>query len=115
MKPASTLPRAAGPAPRLIGGSGGGGVARRSCLTVVPAKNAPAVASLPPGGATLRAAPGTAARVGMARYATPEFPLELGTLRGAAVLAIPTDTSTRPWEIEVSGSAPVTVCGMSAS
>jgi hypothetical protein len=106
-------PSAAGPAPQLV--SPGGGVSEKgSCLRVKPTRGAPSVVSLPPGGAILRGSPGQTAQVSLRRYATLSFPIDAGTLRHSAVLEIPEDRSTRPWQMELDSSGPVTVCGLSA-
>ncbi len=55
---------------------------------------------LPPGGAVLRAQPGSRAELRLRRYARASFPVRLGTLNGGepATLRIPTDRSPEPWE-----------------
>ena len=70
--------------------------------------------SLAPGGADLATSGPGETTVRLRRYATASFPITGGTMRGddAAALVIPTDRSTEPWEIELTGSQPVRVCGV---
>jgi hypothetical protein len=68
------------------------------------------VVSLPPGGAGL-IAPGTAgASLTLRRYAGDSFPVSPGVLHGQARLVIPTDRSSRPWQLKVDAPGPVRVC-----
>ncbi len=82
----------------------------RGCRTVARSGEAPPVIELPPGGATLTAPPGVAAKLSLRRFATTSFPIVVGTLQGAARLSIPTDRSERPWQLQVDANGPVTVC-----
>jgi hypothetical protein len=68
------------------------------------------VVELPRGGATLFAPRGVRATLSLRRFATASFPIVVGTLEGAARLAIPTDRSTRPWQLQVDANGPVTLC-----
>jgi hypothetical protein len=88
----------------------GARVAERGCVTVRPARNAPAVLSLPPGGATLDPARGVTATLRLRRFAASSFPISAGTLRGPARLDIPRDRSRRPWLLQVEAAGEVTVC-----
>lgn len=94
--------------PEPPGGDTGG------CVDVAAAgdPNAPATVELPPGGAVIEAGSGAPARIGLRRYATGRFPVDLGTVeRGeAARLAAPADASQQPWEISVTSVEPVRVC-----
>jgi hypothetical protein len=85
--------------------------AAQGCRTLVPAAGAPAVITLPPGGATLETAPGISADLSLRRFASASFPVHVATLRGAARLDIPRDRSGRPWEMQVRANGKVTVCG----
>jgi hypothetical protein len=70
----------------------------------------PAVAEVPRGGAVLINLSQVGAEVRLHRYAD-DFPADLGGLapRGSARLAIPLDSASRSWELQISGTA-VDVC-----
>jgi hypothetical protein len=72
-----------------------------------------APATLPPGGAILRAAGTAPAKVDLRRFATEDAPVELGRLDAgrAAVLAIPTDRSPVPWQLQVPAGGRLELCG----
>jgi hypothetical protein len=87
-----------------------GGVRTGVCTTVVgTGPNAPVV-DLPPEGATLSARRGLQAALGLRRYASGSFPVDPGALRGAERLIIPTDRSSRLWQLRIETASPVTVC-----
>jgi hypothetical protein len=104
-------PTPAGPAPRLIAPLGALPGTDGSCLTLRSPGGEPALVTLPPGGVILRAPAGVGAEFKLRRFAT-SFPVDLGTLRGTGVLGIPHDLSDRPWELQLSSSGPVTLCGL---
>lgn len=81
------------------------------CTTVEPTAGRPAVVSLPPGGVLLEASPGLSAELSLRRFASESFPVRVGTLSGSASLAIPTDGSGRPWQLELNSTGTVRVCG----
>ena len=56
-------------------------------------------------------APGLAAELLLRRFASGFFPASAGTLRGTASLVIPTDRSSRPWQLQILAPGRVTVCG----
>jgi hypothetical protein len=68
------------------------------------------VFALTAGRAILEPAPGATAQVAVRRFARESFPFSVGTLSGSAELAIPPDRSARPWQVQVDGRGPVTVC-----
>ncbi len=71
---------------------------------------APRVLDLPPGGIVLELGRG-GGRARLRRYASGEFPVELGAVpAGASRLAIPADRSDEPWELELVADGPVSVC-----
>ncbi len=107
----ASAPAPAGPAPRLVGPAGARVAARGSCLTVRPAGGASPIVSLPRGGVILRAPPKVRADASLRRYAADSFPVVAGTLHGAAVVAIPGDRSSRPWQLQLAATGPITVCG----
>jgi hypothetical protein len=84
-----------------------------ACAFVAPPTEAPAVLRLAPGGADFVTRGPGETTVRLRRYATASFPITGGTLRGddTAAVEIPTDRSTEPWELELTGSQPVRVCG----
>ena len=69
--------------------------------------------TLPPGGAVLRDRGSAPAPIDLRRYATANAPVQLGNLGPgrAAVLAIPTDGSQVPWQLQVPAGAQLDVCG----
>ena len=79
------------------------------CTTVGAGAAAPIV-SLPPGGASLTASSVAGASLALRRYAADSFPVDPGPLRGQARLVIPTDRSSRPWQLQVNAAGPVRVC-----
>jgi hypothetical protein len=68
------------------------------------------IVTLPSGGASLSGSPGGQVSLALRRYANESFPVDLGTLRGRTQLVIPTDRSTRPWQLRLEASRPVTAC-----
>jgi hypothetical protein len=81
-----------------------------SCITVGGAGSEAPVLDLPPGGASLSAPRAMRASLALRRYAADSFPVELGSLRREASLIIPTDRSSRPWQLRVDTRGPVSVC-----
>jgi hypothetical protein len=73
-------------------------------------RGAPAVGEVPVGATVL--VPQSDAEVGLRRYASEGFPVELGALEpGTAYrLEIPADRSNEPWELEVTASRPIAIC-----
>jgi hypothetical protein len=80
------------------------------CTTVGGTGAQAPIVTLPPGGATLRSPQGASVSLGLRRYATGSFPVDPGPLRGDARLLIPTDRSSRPWQLRLDAAAPVEVC-----
>ncbi len=78
---------------------------------IVRTRAGPAVLTLPAGGVTMRAEGGDA-EVRLRRYASQSFPVSVGSLRDRrpALLEIPADRSTTPWQVELSGAGTVAVC-----
>lgn len=99
---AAALPISLKPAPSTTG---------KGCRAIGPPAGARPIVSLPPGGAVLEAPRGVRAELGLRRFASASFPVHVATLRGAARLDIPRDRSGRPWELQVSATGKVTVCG----
>lgn len=106
-------PVSSGPPPRLLqpadahlGGSG-------SCLTVSTGAAAPALIELPPGGVLLRPRSGGDIEVSLRRFAD-SFPVEAGTVPAGtwSEIAIPTDRSRRPWQLQLAtGAGTIELCG----
>jgi hypothetical protein len=81
-----------------------------ACLRSAGNGGEPRTLSLPPGGAVLELTE-RGGRARLRRYASEEFPVELGAVRaGASRLEIPTDRSAEPWELELLATGPVSVC-----
>jgi hypothetical protein len=85
---------------------------RGACTNKKRSGGPPADVGLPLGGALLRAAPGTSAEIKLRRFAT-EPPVNLGTLRGSALLAIPRDLSEQQWYVHFVSTGRVTICALS--
>ncbi len=68
-------------------------------------------------GAVLRAQPGATAEVRIRRYAESLFPVEIGTIGGGdeALVEIPRDLSSQPWELGLSGRGAIAVCPLEDS
>jgi hypothetical protein len=86
------------------------GPPKGSCTTVSGAGSDAPILDLPPGGARLSAQRGEGAILALRRYASASFPIDPGSLRGNARLVIPTDRSSRPWQLRLETRGPVTVC-----
>ena len=110
--PTAHLPPAGATPPKLLSSSETLPASRPGCLTVRETGGAPPVLELPPGGALLTAPGG--ATVALRRFATESFPILAPAFTGSAVLPIPSDRSIRPWELQIAGPGPVTVCGRRA-
>jgi hypothetical protein len=80
------------------------------CTTVRGTGPAAPVLNLPPGGVSLSATQGAQASLALRRYASPSFPVDPEPLRGSAQLSIPTDHSSRPWQLRLDAPRPVVVC-----
>lgn len=108
-------PAASGPGPQPVGDTAARGDG--PCALVDPSLGTPAVLSLPLGGAELSSNGNGETSVSVRRFAADSFPITAGSLRGddTGELAIPTDRSSRPWQIELTGSQPVRVCGRAAA
>ena len=88
----------------------GGEAEPGTCLPVEP-RAAGATIAVPQQGVVLRASgPGT--QVSLRRYASGSFPVQLGTLPPGApeALLIPTDRSSWPWMLRLSGGGRVIAC-----
>ena len=110
LRPALRRPAAGGPAPVLLGPPGALAARRGGCVTVKAAGGAAPVIALPPGGVFLHAAPGRMVGLGLRRFATESFPVSAGRLKGSALLAIPPDRSSRPWQLQLTTTGLVAAC-----
>jgi hypothetical protein len=90
------------PVPRLPNPEG--------CSSVKSASGVSPVITVPPLGVFLKAPPGETVSLGLRRFATQSFPVSAGTLRGSALLAIPPDRSSRPWQLQLAATGMVTAC-----
>lgn len=102
-------------APTPLGNAAASAEERGACLRVVPAPGVPVDVQLPPGGAGLRVAAGSAAELRLRRFADAPT-VGLGSLEGggSANLEIPADRSDRPWVLAVTAGQPFSVCGLPA-
>lgn len=82
----------------------------RGCVEVGGAGSQTPIVSLPQGGADLSAPDGRRASLALRRYAGNSFPVSPGVLRGQERLIIPTDRSSRPWQLQVNAPGPIRVC-----
>jgi hypothetical protein len=80
------------------------------CISVKPVGGASPVIALPSGVVFLKAPPGETVSLALRRFATQSFPVSAGTLRGSALLAIPPDRSSRPWQLQIAATRAVTAC-----
>jgi hypothetical protein len=81
------------------------------CRTVLRGGGTPPVLTVPTGGGVFLApAPGATATLRLRRYATESFPVSAGELTGPAVVSIPADRSSRPWQLRLDATGPVTAC-----
>jgi hypothetical protein len=95
---------------------GGTVTVRAGCVVLEPTgPGANLVLRLPPGGVSLRVAPGASASVALRRFAdafaAPLAPVAGGT---SAVVAIPRDRVARPWEASITADQKVEACPVPA-
>ncbi len=109
LRPGGVQPPSGGAPPRVVGPPNARSSMKGSCVTVRGVAGAPPILALPPGGVVLRT-PGLAPRALLLRRFASGFPASAGTLRGTASLVIPTDRSSRPWQLQVAGYGPITAC-----
>jgi hypothetical protein len=81
------------------------------CRRVRTASGVSPVLNLPPAGVILEAPKDATSQVSLRRFATQSFPVSVGSVSGSAILAVPKDRSTRPWQMQIASAAPVTICG----
>jgi hypothetical protein len=112
LRPAPRPPAAAGPAPALVGPPGALAARHGGCISVRPVGGASPVISVPVGGVFLSAPPGESVELALRRFAAESYPVSAGTLTGSAVLTIPRDRSSRPWQLQLAASGVVTACGI---
>ena len=111
LRPTASPSASGAPAPRLLGPAGAFVGEPTGCITLRPAAGQAPVVSLPAGGAVLRTAPGITADLRLRRFSSASFPVSAGSVTGSAVLAIPSDRSSRPWQLQILAPGRVTVCG----
>jgi len=115
--PVSLLPGPARPAPgnaapQLVGPPTTRSSAQGSCVTVHGGAGSAPILALPPGGAILKASGDTPHPLSLRRFAAERFPVSVGALSGSASLIVPTDRSSRPWQLQIGGAGPVIACGV---
>jgi hypothetical protein len=89
-------------------------LAELGCLVVSPDPDgAPRKMVLPPGGAVIMAAPKAPAEARLRRLARRSYPIAIGRVGAGreALLRIPTDGSSRRWQIAVESEEMISVCG----
>jgi hypothetical protein len=109
LRPGGVQPPLGGAPPRVVGSPNTHSSVQGSCVTVSGVAAAAPILALPPGGAILKA-PGETPHALLLRRFASGFRASAGTLRGAASLLIPTDRSSRPWQLQVGGDGPITAC-----
>ncbi len=103
----------AGPAPRIADALAPS-LAERSCLVISPAPGGePREVTVPRGGALLEAAIDAPATARLRHVATQSFPIATGRVAPGhtAVVRIPVDRSSRPWQLAIESRAMMSVCG----
>jgi uncharacterized membrane protein len=109
LRPGGVQGASGGAPPRIVSPPGASVSARGSCATVRGVEGAAPVLLLSPGGVLLQAGGRAQHDLGLRRFAD-SFAVSIGRLRGAASLVVPTDRSSRPWQLQIAGSGPVTAC-----
>jgi hypothetical protein len=112
LRPGGVQPPSGGARPRVVGPPNTQSSVQGSCITVTGLAGAAPILALPPGGAILRAGGGAPHTLTLRRFAAGGFPVSVGALHGSASLVIPTDRSSRPWQLQIGGAGPVTACGV---
>jgi hypothetical protein len=110
LRPAPQRPGVEGPAPSLVGPPGALAAQRGGCISVSPAAGASPVIAVPPSGVFLKAARDESVSLHLRRFATQSFPVSAGRLAGSAILTIPPDRSSRPWQLQLGTTGVVTAC-----
>jgi hypothetical protein len=105
-------PAGSGPAPRVVGPPGVLLGRHGTCVSVGPFGGSAPILDLPPGGAIVRSSSTAGTELRLRRFSS-IFPLDLGELpaRRTELIDIPADRSTVPWQLQVAGAGPVTICG----
>jgi hypothetical protein len=111
LRPREMRPSSEGAPPRVIDPANTHSSTQGSCATVTASAGAAPILELPPGGAILKTPGDTPHALLLRRFAS-GFPASAGTLRGTASLLIPTDRSSRPWQLQVGGGGPITACAL---
>jgi hypothetical protein len=88
----------------------GGPRLSEGCTSVGGAAPDAQVVEVPQGGLVLHAAPAERTSLMLRRYASESFPVDLESVRGGARLIVPTDRSSRPWQLRIDAERPVTIC-----
>ena len=111
LRPGGAQPPSGGASPRVVGPPNARSSIQGSCVALTGLAGTPPILELPPGGVILRT-PGGAPRALLLRRFASGFPVSAGTLRGAASLVVPTDRSSRLWQLQVGGVGPITACAL---
>ncbi len=113
--PAPASARVGGPPPQPLEPAGANATpnANRSCITVMPSRASAPILALPPNGAIARSRGAGTDRLHVRRFSAEEFPFDAGAVSAGhpVEIQIPIDRATQPWQLQVTGSVPATVCG----
>ena len=112
LRPGVARPAPGNVAPQLLGPPSTRSSAHGSCVTVEAAAGSAPILVLPPGGAILRADGSAPHPLSLRRFAAEGFSVSVGALHGSATLVVPTDRSSRPWQLQIGGAGHVTACGV---
>jgi hypothetical protein len=112
LRPGLARPAPGNAAPQLVGPPTTRSSAQGSCVTVQGGAGSAPILALPSGGAILKASGSTPHPLSLRRFAAESFPVSVGALSGSASLVVPTDRSSRPWQLQIGGAGQVTACGV---
>lgn len=117
LTPLRSAPSPLAPAPAVAAVASGHDVQHGSCivLTALPATVMVATLTLPSGGAAIRDHGSGSAAPALRRFGEAFVPMSTSVpARGAVALAIPPDTAHVPWQLQLTSSSPLEVCGLVA-
>jgi hypothetical protein len=106
--------QAAGSPPAVSSLSGATELGRGTCTTIAPLAGATATANveLPPGAVVIRDEGSSPASVALRRFGESFDPLSTGAApHSAALLSMPRDSASVPWQMQVVSSSQLSLCG----
>lgn len=113
---AGTKPSPLVPGPVVVSMASGSQTKQGACIALVPQSSAvmTAILTLPAGGVAIRDQGSGSASAALRRFGEVFVPLSgVVTPHSAMALPIPSDAAQRPWELELSSSSALSVCGLS--